>query len=79
MRTRRTIFLILGIVFILLQLISYAGMHIDPSKDTAYNVGYMIGSHLFLILGLVFFWVAYRTHKKIKARANQQMLDEFLK
>jgi len=79
MKLRRTIFLVLGILFLLFQLVSYAGMHIDPSKGRAYNAGYIVGSNLFLVLSLVFFWVAYRAHRKIKERADQQILDEFLK
>jgi hypothetical protein len=42
------------------------------TDDTAYNIGYIIGSHIFAIGGLIFLRLAYKLHKKIKAKEEDQ-------
>ena len=69
MKTRRTIYIILGSFFILVNIMIDI---INPDKspmtenEGSYGVGYFIGSHFLMIFGLIFLGLAFKVHKKIK-------------
>lgn len=68
MRLRRNIYLVIGIVLIALNLLSdLLGSKeiISESGDTSFSLGYMIGSHIMLIVGLILTGFAYKIQKKI--------------
>ena len=69
MKARRTVFLILGILFIVLNLLVEFTMPAHPysaeEDNAAYRTGAFIGGNLFVIIGLIFIIIAYRTQRKI--------------
>ena len=76
MKTRRTVYLVIGVLLILLNLVvdlteyaSFNSNYISP----AYNIGYFIGSHILLIIGLILLRLAYRLHKKMKSKEDDPL------
>ena len=70
--------IVLDSFFLLVALILTLRMCIGIKEETAYKIGYMIG-HLFSFLpALIFFYLAYRLHKKIITRKLQREVDSFL-
>ena len=88
MKARRTIYIVIGSILILLNiLLDIASFYEvinsgnpDPSENGgAFSVGYFIGGHIFLIIGLVLLRLAYKLNKKIKnenARELKEAIDE---
>ena len=71
MKTRRNLYIIIGSFLVLINLLSdlaAIGQGDTLSKDLSFNIGYVIGAHFMLIFGILFLWLAYRLHKKIKAK-----------
>jgi EamA domain-containing membrane protein RarD len=72
MKTRRNIYLIIGVVLILLNLlVDIVNFNEDKSKDIPYSIGYFIGAHIFLLIGIILVRMAYKLHKKIINRYNE--------
>jgi hypothetical protein len=78
MKTRRTVYLIIGSLLLVLNLLVDL-VELSQNKmlpgDTAYNIGYIIGSHIFAITGLIFLRLAYKAHKKIRAQEEDHLED----
>jgi len=76
MKIRRIIYIILGALLILLNILVDI---VNPDKspmaedENAYNIGYFIGSHFMILLGLFFLYLAFKLHKKIKARPDNEL------
>lgn len=78
MRIRKNIYIIAGVVLILLNLFIDFAEYIERRSlktDTAYSIGYFIGSHLLLILGILLLRIAYKIQQKMKRNEMQQMID----
>ena len=72
MKTRRNIYLIIGGVLIVLNLlVDIVNFNEDKSKDISYSIGYFIGSHILLLTGIILLRMAYTIHKKIINRHNK--------
>ena len=78
MKTRKNIYLTVGIILILINILvdivefnSFKSL----SEDNAYNIGYFIGSHFFLFAGLALLRMAYKVQKKINNKQTREMID----
>lgn len=80
MRIAKNIFLILGILFILFNLLGYVAGHkpFDRSLDTNGQIGYFIGSNIFFIIGLIFLLISNRYKKKIKNKKDKELVESLL-
>ncbi len=70
MKIRRAVYVVLGCIFILLNiLIDIVNPDRSPisENENGYAIGYFIGSHFLIIFGLIFLGLAFKVHKKIKA------------
>lgn len=75
MKTRLIIYIVLGILFFLLNIVSTINMIAhhqfdtnDNKDDFAYQFGTVIGSQIFLYISLLFFYGSYRVSIKLKAK-----------
>ena len=71
MKTRRTVYVIIGSLFLVLNLLVDLVELSERKPDAgnpSYDIGYIIGSHMFAIGGLVLLWLAYKLHKRIRAK-----------
>lgn len=79
MKTRKTIYLILGwfsLALGLLILLSIAGR--AGSEETAYRVGYYLGSLISFLPAMIFFLLARSVSRKIKRRKTEEEMKHFL-
>ena len=78
MKTRRGVYIFVGslliIINLLVDLVSF-GDYQTENDSSAYNFGYLLGAHIFLIVGLVFLRSAYKVHKKIKNKDGNHLED----
>ena len=79
MKPLRIIFLVLGILFLLVEILGYTGGQMKVPDGRAERIEYYIGYNLNLVLALIFFWLAWLIGKKIKKKEKARMLDDFLK
>ena len=87
MKIRRIIFIVLGCLFAVFNLLVDVAIAIKPPADfdipaqykgdTAYAIGHYLGANLLFIIGAIFFYLAYRTSQKIKRKKEQELLDSF--
>jgi len=85
MKTRRTVFLILGCIFVAFNILALIAVGQNPSPDTTLPadaetpvmLGHYVGLNLFFIIGFIFLFIAYRINRKIKKVARQNLLDSF--
>jgi uncharacterized membrane protein len=76
MKIRRTIYIILGSLLILLNILVDI---VNPDKSPmaedagAYDIGYFVGSHILIVFGLLFLFWAYKLHKKIRTRPDDEL------
>jgi hypothetical protein len=76
MKTRRTIYYILAVCFILFNIPAWVkGTTIERPDDAAELAGYYIGSCIFFIIGLVFLLLAFSVNKKIRRKKEQELMD----
>ena len=76
MATRKTTYLILGIVFLVLNTFTTLQQLSELKKYTnsdAFSIGYILGSQIFLYVAAVFLYLYYRLNKKMKAQQKQQL------
>jgi hypothetical protein len=79
MKTKRIIFIILGWLFIFLQLFNYLGSaarHEPLLEET--TIAYIIGYNFILIFGIAFLFAARRYKRKIQAAKEYKPLDDLL-
>ncbi|MFT3703416.1 MAG: hypothetical protein QM802_13655 [Agriterribacter sp.] len=77
MKTRRNIYIIVGTILIVLNLfinIVRPDSSLHESGE-AFNVGYFIGSYLFVIVGLILLRLAYNVQLKIKLQERKKLED----
>lgn len=82
MKTAKNIFLSLGILFILFNILGFVGgaspFPKDGTEEAVNKVAYFIGANLFIILGLIFLFIAYRFNKKIQKKREKELLDSLI-
>lgn len=79
MKTGRSVAIVLGWLFIFIQVVSYIGpllkhQPVFDENDTAY----LVGRNLFGFLGIVFLIIAKRQKTRIRKREDRKQLDAFL-
>lgn len=75
MKRRMVIYNVLGVIFLVFQLLGYLGniLHPEPKDvDFAERLGGYVGFNFMLILAVIFFISARQLKKKI----NQQQIDQ---
>lgn len=78
MKTRKNIYLTLGVVLIILNVlldIAEFNRFKSLSEDNAYTIGYFIGAHVFLFAGLFLVRMAYKGQKRINNKQTKEMID----
>ncbi len=76
----RNVLIITGIILIFFNLLYFASGNFKfPQGETGYKVGYLIGSSVLGIAGLVLLIIGYIRHKKIIRKKEKEMMDSFLK
>ena len=82
MKARRTVYLVLGILLVLLQLFTYLGIAashdpgVEQNRDNrAYMFGYYVGQSLFLFAAVLCWVGVYRTSRKLKMKKREELLD----
>ncbi len=81
MTAAKNIFLILGILCILFNLIGYIGGHrpfID-NPNIVEQIAYFIGSNIFLIGGLIFLLISNHFRKKIRRKKDNNLVESLFK
>jgi hypothetical protein len=82
LKIRGTIYLVLGILFIvwniLMTIVQWKVIRKELETGPE-GVGFLIGSQLFLYLGLVLVFAWRRVQKKIARKEQETMLNSFLK
>ncbi|RYD79070.1 MAG: hypothetical protein EOP53_10190 [Sphingobacteriales bacterium] len=76
MQTRKTTYLILAIVFIVLNIFTTLAEFRELSShvsSSGYDIGYIIGSQLFLYVGVLFLWLWYRLKKRMSTSQQQSL------
>ena len=69
MKTRRFFYILIGSLLILINLLVDL---VNPDKpdidgnNNSYSIGYFIGAHIFIIIGLILLISAFQLNKKIK-------------
>jgi len=79
MKVKRVLFIVLGWLFIFLQLFNYVGSasrHEPLMKQT--NIGYIIGYNFMLIFGIVFLFIAKRYKGKMQIKKEYGELNNLL-
>lgn len=78
MKTRRSIYIVVGTVLILLNILLDIVNPDSANNFTgdAFNIGYFLGSHFLVISGLVLLSLAYKVDKKIKMKKLAQLERE---
>ena len=78
MKTRRNIYIIIGSILILLNLLMDIAEYKEYTREIFFNIGYLLGSHFLLIIGVVLLILANRVQKKINT-IKQYEWDESIK
>lgn len=80
MESRKNLYLLLGTLLVIINL----AVDIVEFNDTigrvfegdAFNIGYFIGSHFLLIMGIVFLRWGFRLKKKLQNQALEKEVNE---
>jgi EamA domain-containing membrane protein RarD len=71
MKARRNIYFIIAITLIFLNLlidITALYENNSNSQSLSYSIGYFIGSHFLIIIGLILLRMSYKLHKRLNQR-----------
>ena len=74
MKAKTIIFLSIGILLVLLNVLTDITVVREHSEDVAYNIGTFVGSHLIGFVGIVLLVIAIRQIKKENKR--KQMISD---
>lgn len=80
MKTRKVIYISIGVLLIVLNLLVDLVSLSENDFSTKgsgniYNAVYFIGAHFFLIIGIIFLRMAYKLHRKIKSAVDNNLED----
>ncbi|MEI7736566.1 MAG: hypothetical protein WCI49_13945 [Ferruginibacter sp.] len=77
MKTRRTVYLFIGVLLIFLNILAYVA---SPGKvfkhapgDLAYSIPYYFGAFFVAIIGFVFLFASLRLQRKIRRKDSEVM------
>lgn len=75
MKTRRTVYLIVGIILVVLNVLTdiIAIADGEYERDFAFSVGYFLGSHILMLFGLILLRMAYMLNRKIRNMENKHL------
>jgi len=79
MKAKSITFIIIGALLLIFQLLAYLGsivMHRPLTRPN--NIFYLIGFNVPFILGVVFFFLAYRVNQNFKRKKEREQLESFL-
>ena len=80
MKTRKIIYLILGVILIVIDcfttLISAKELNNHFTSDE-FDLGYLLGSQLFLYIGVWLIYRAYKVQQKINQKSRQGLIEAF--
>lgn len=80
MKIRKIIYLVLGVLLIVINcmvtLTSFKELktHFTSAED---DIGYLIGSQIFLYIGVWLIYRSYKVQQKINAKSRQALIDAF--
>jgi hypothetical protein len=87
MKTRRIIYLVLGCILVLFNLVACVNYFFNPAAeitvppehkgDIPYVIGHFIGLNLFLIIGVILLYASYRIGRKLARKKKQEIIDSF--
>ncbi len=87
MKIRRIIYLVLGCILVVFNLVAYVNFFFNPASELAvppehkgdvpYLIGHFLGLNLFLIIGVVLLYASYRIRRKIAKKKEQELIDSF--
>jgi hypothetical protein len=78
MKTRKIFYTIIGNILVVLNLlfdIAEFRTRRSPKEDCTYSIGYFVGSHILLIVGLILLRIAHNLQKKLKKKQVQEIID----
>ncbi|RYY46296.1 MAG: hypothetical protein EOO06_14785 [Chitinophagaceae bacterium] len=80
MKTRRIIYLIIGITLVVLNLlvdiVDYSNITAEILKGDSFSIGYLIGSQFLMITGIAFLGLAARSRRKLNNSALEKSIAE---
>ena len=79
MKTRQIIYIVVGSICILLNLLVDVVQLRDIKNNItsdAYGIGYLFGQHILLLIGIILFISAYKLKKKIRNQKSDQLEKE---
>ena len=79
MKTRQIIYIVVGSICILLNLLVDVVQLRDIKNNItsdAYGIGYLFGQHILLLIGIILFISAYKVKKKIRNQKSDQLEKE---
>ena len=79
MKTRQIIYIVIGSICILLNLLVDVVQLRDIKNNItsdAYGIGYLFGQHILLLIGIILFISAYKLKKKIRNQKSDQLEKE---
>lgn len=67
MKTKRNLFLVIGILLVLLNLLlDLVSLNEYTSVNKSYSIGYFLGGHILLFIGLFLLRKAYKINNRLK-------------
>jgi hypothetical protein len=79
MKTLRIVLIVLGILFIIFNLVGItAPITIPENENLANKIGYYVGRSVFFILAIIFFVLARWLGKRLEKRKAKNMVDTLL-
>ena len=83
MRTGKNITLVLGIVLIVMNLLSFASGNspilTDPNVDAGTKIGYFIGSFILMGVGVILVLISRSYSRRLKERKENESVDSLFK
>lgn len=77
MKAKRNTYFFIGTALIVFNLVTdILNLKEYRTGDTGYNIGYFIGSHLLLVIGLFLYRSAYKINKEIKNQAEDSINND---
>ena len=80
MKARKTIYLVLGVILIILDFLTTLGNAKELVRhftSSGYDIGYLIGSQFFLYIGIWLLYRAYKVQQKIIQKNREALLEVF--
>lgn len=77
MKSKRNTYFFIGTALIVFNIVTdILNMKEYKKEDMGYNIGYFIGSHLLLIIGLFLYRSAYKLNRKLKSEGSDSVNND---